>query len=192
MTLDKKFHQLIQTLSVLMNFALEYNDEILHYFDQYYDQIFNYLFRGCFYKKEDAEDLTQHTFLNLIDYMYKYPERVKKIKNMKDFIFTIATNLLKRYHKKKGKKNFQLDIEIPDDAEDPSDKRYEEKLTIVMNAMKQLEPRDQIVINLKSFQDKTFREISGYMNIKENTIKAIYYRAVDKLKIIINGEDEKR
>ena len=58
----------------------------------------------------------------------------------------------------------------------------------VYELLDKVSDEEKTLIILKYFEDKSFKEISVILNMKENTVKAKLYRTLNKLKTYIEGE----
>ena len=78
---------------------------------------------------------------------------------------------------------------MDEQQEDPSD-MYEEKDTRanLVNAIKALPERDQLVLSLYYFEELTFKEIGKTLEISESRVCQIHGRAVVSLQALMNGD----
>lgn len=59
------------------------------------------------------------------------------------------------------------------------------------SALKCVNERERIVVTLRAVEEKSFQEIAVSLGMKYSSVTMIYYRTLDKLRIILR-EDEKR
>ena len=61
-----------------------------------------------------------------------------------------------------------------------------EKNEMIHKAMKSLPPRDRLFLKLHCFEDLSIREVAGMLQISENNAYSLKYRAIKRLKAIID------
>jgi RNA polymerase sigma-70 factor (ECF subfamily) len=121
---------------------------------------------------EDIKDLTLETYT-------KYYANISKVENQKSYLTTSARNLAIDFLRKN--KGIVINELCDEDLyiENVSTNNYKEvmeEFSLCLNV-------DEIkIINLYSIYGFSFKEISYKLNIKENTIKTQYHRALEKYK----------
>ena len=58
-------------------------------------------------------------------------------------------------------------------------------------ALQHIKDRERVVVTLRAVEEKSFQEIAITLGMKYSSVTMIYYRALDKLRIILR-EDEER
>ena len=58
-------------------------------------------------------------------------------------------------------------------------------------ALQHIKERERLVVTLRAVEEKSFQEIAITLGMKYSSVVMIYYRALDKLRIILR-EDEER
>ena len=58
-------------------------------------------------------------------------------------------------------------------------------------ALQHIKERERVVVTLRAVEEKSFQEIAITLGMKYSSVTMIYYRALDKLRIIMQ-EDEER
>jgi len=127
---------------------------------------------------EDANDVLQNTFIRI----YKGLERFQQKSSLHTWMYRIAYNESMRFIEK-NKSKYYTSIEDVSDKylNNLEDDVYFEgneiqlKLQQLVSSMSEKQRR---VFQMKYFDDLKFREISEILNIKEATLKSIYYAAV--------------
>jgi RNA polymerase sigma-70 factor (ECF subfamily) len=153
-------------------------------YEQYYDKIFNYIFRQV-YHRERAEDLTSGTFMKALQYLKK---NKRDIENFNAWIYRIATNeVLKDHRKRRGKTPVSLDDEISQLGELVQDKRpdIQKKISAqidIRRALKQLKPKDALLVELYFYENKKYTEIAAVLKVNETALRSRLHRALKKLK----------
>ena len=148
---------------------------ILSFFEK---SIFNYVLRIV--KKIDyAEDITQDTFIKV----YKHHENIDVEKNIKTWIFTIATNTTYDFLRNKKRKN---EISFEDNFETIADtKSYykEEGMEYdIERALGNINIEYKNALILFYQQGFEYKEIAEILNIPINTVKTHISRGKEQLK----------
>lgn len=140
--------------------------------------------------ENDAEDIAIQTFSKAFDKIDTYNENYE----FKTWLITISKNihidlLRKRKSSIQNRPN-QSDTDqfhnIIDESPSPEDKLItEQNLAKLLRDIKKLKPHYQEVINLRYFQELTYREISEELNEPINNVKVKLLRAKKLLAAII-------
>lgn len=139
--------------------------------------------------ENDAEDITIQTFSKAFDKIDTFDDNYK----FKTWLITISKNIhidLVRKQKKiiqnTSKDNDEHYFEIIDDSPTPEDKIItEQNLANLLRDIKKLKPHYQKVINLRYFQELSYKEISEELNEPINNVKVKLLRAKKLLAAII-------
>jgi RNA polymerase sigma-70 factor (ECF subfamily) len=148
---------------------------------KYLKPIYSFIF-GYVQNQQDAEDLTQETFLK----MWRNLKKFKKEKNFENWLFTIAKNTCFDFLRKK-RKNLILNaenLEIVADLAHPLLEKME-KESLLEKLKKEIEKlpfKMKEVIDLHYNFGLNFREISEILGEPMNTVKSRHKRAISKLK----------
>jgi len=138
----------------------------------------------------DAEDITIQTFSKAFDKIDTYDEKYQ----FKTWLITISKNIhIDGLRKKNASVRAELykekekDIyDIADDNPTPEDKIItEQNLAKLLKDIKQLKPKYQEVINLRFFQELSYKEISERIGEPMNNVKVKLLRARKLLAEII-------
>lgn len=113
---------------------------------------------------------------------YTNIHKLKHIEYFDTWIIKIAINESLKVLKKQ-KKVIYLD-DYKKDIQTNTQEGVEEKVDLY-NALDKLKKDDKEVLVLKYFADLTFQDISKIMKKSENTIKTKHYRALEKVKKIL-------
>ena len=137
-----------------------------------------------------AEDITIQTFSRAFDRIDTFKEEY----NFKTWLITISKNIHidhVRKEKRNLSQNFSTDddntvYEILDENPSPEDKIItEQNLANLLRDIKKLKPHYQEVINLRYFQELSYKEISEQLNEPMNNVKVKLLRAKKLLAEII-------
>ncbi|CAM1346858.1 RNA polymerase sigma factor [Tenacibaculum crassostreae] len=138
----------------------------------------------------DAEDITIQTFSKAFDKIDTFDEEYQ----FKTWLITISKNVYIDFlRKKKSSINTETTEEqekevyaMVDDAPSPEDKIItEQNLAKLLKDIKKLKPKYQEVINLRYFQELSYKEISEQIGEPINNVKVKLLRAKKLLAEII-------
>ncbi len=160
---------------------LEAFEQILFAYEK---PIYSYVYR-LVRQKEDAQDLTQETFVKL----YKHIDSVDSEKNFRAWVYKIATNTVYDWLRKKQKRQELFIIDDPDvqfetvDVETPyQDMQRVERAKDVETALQKVRPVYRAVLLLFYWQGFGYTEIANVLSLPLNTVKTYLYRAKHALK----------
>tara|TARA_R110002124_G_scaffold151086_1_gene317896 strand:- start:23929 stop:24474 length:546 start_codon:yes stop_codon:yes gene_type:complete len=166
------------------------NDQIAFNFllDTFWNDVYGFQLKRT-QNENDAEDITIQTFSKAFDKIRTYKEDYK----FKTWLITISKNIhidLVRKQKKSirntSKDNEYHYYDIVDDSPTPEDKIItEQNLAKLLRDIKKLKPHYQEVINLRYFQELSYKEISEELNEPINNVKVKLLRAKKLLAAII-------
>ncbi|MBV7269983.1 RNA polymerase sigma factor [Winogradskyella luteola] len=166
------------------------NDQIAFNFllDTFWNEVYKFQLKRT-KNENDAEDITIQTFSRAFDKINTYNEDYK----FKTWLITISKNIhidLIRKQKKTIRNTSKDDNEryfdIVDDSPTPEDKIItEQNLAKLLRDIKKLKPHYQEIINLRYFQEFSYKEISHELNEPINNVKVKLLRAKKLLAAII-------
>ncbi|WP_299519878.1 sigma-70 family RNA polymerase sigma factor [Winogradskyella sp.] len=166
------------------------NDQIAFNFllDTFWNDVYAFQLKRT-QNENDAEDITIQTFSKAFDKISTYNEDYK----FKTWLITISKNIhidLIRKQKKTirntSKDSEDSFLEIIDDSPTPEDKIItEQNLAKLLRDIKKLKPHYQEVINLRYFQELSYKEISEELKEPINNVKVKLLRAKKLLAAII-------
>ena len=166
------------------------NDQIAFNFllDTFWNDVYGFQLKRT-QNENDAEDITIQTFSKAFDKIRTYKEDYK----FKTWLITISKNIhidLVRKQKKSirntSKDNEYHYYDIVDDSPTPEDKIItEQNLAKLLRDIKKLKPHYQEVINLRYFQELSYKEISQELKEPINNVKVKLLRAKKLLAAII-------
>lgn len=145
-----------------------------------------FVFRYLYYRsvtREDAEDLTSEVFVRVVN----------SIKSQKGYfpawLISIARNLLTDYYRKRGRSR-ETSL---DDVEEPfanSDQNKKDTLQPgdIGKMLNFLTDEQKEVIILRFIEGNTNEEIAKVMNKSTGAIKALQFRALSALRVILKKE----
>jgi RNA polymerase sigma-70 factor (ECF subfamily) len=181
MTTDTIDHHLI---SEFKEGSMEAMERIV---ERYENQIFTFGLKMCGHL-QDAEDITQETFLSAFRYLDRFREETK----LKNWLFKIAARAcFKKRRKKKCEPDQEIPLdafvyqdgsngtyEIPDWSDDPADNVLRAELKQVIDtAIQSLPPRYRFVYNLRDIEGFNTEETSKILGISSQSVKTRLHRA---------------
>jgi len=167
------------------------NDQKAYNFllNTFWDDVFGFQIKRI-ENENDAEDITIQTFSKAFDKINTYNDDYK----FKTWLITISKNIhidLVRKEKNSISKTISKDSEdklhqVLDDSHSPEDKLItEQNLAKLLRDIKKLKPHYQEVINLRYFQELSYKEISEELNESISNVKVKLLRAKKLLADII-------
>ena len=171
------------------------NESFVKLYDYHYPRILGYCFRRTL-DLNLSKDLTSETFLKAFTGIGKYQWRGIPFSS---WLFRIASNEMNMLDRKKKYNPDSLTdlkergvFEIVDKASLDEEKNELEKqlqqsndFVNVQQKLLLLPVKYQEVIALKYFEEKSIKEISEILEIKEGTIKSLLSRGIEKLKYLV-------
>lgn len=155
---------------------------------KYYNEIFKYCSYHC-PDKNDAEDLTQETFIHFFAKLSGYHYKGKN----KNYLYTIAGNLCKDYLKKKRAQPMEEThlYEKIGRQESRTDHNMENLLDkmVIEQALGQLSEELREVVILYYFQDLKLTDIAAALQIGLPLAKYRLRQAKKQLEILLRKED---
>lgn len=152
--------------------------------DEFSGDIYRIAFSYC-NNQSDAEDVTQNTFLKLL----QSDELFNNNEHMKKWLFRVAINNCKDMSKSFWKRKI-----VP--LDELNENNWGEEFSIedsnLYYAITKLPQKYKLVIHLFYFEDYSIKEISEILNLKVTTVQTQLMRARNKLKetLMEDWEDE--
>jgi RNA polymerase sigma-70 factor (ECF subfamily) len=156
---------------------------------KYWSDVYNYQLKRT-KSENDAEDITIQTFSKAFDKINTFDEQYV----FKTWLITISKNVHIDLLRKKNisiaadtsKEQEEKAYLVVDESPTPEDKIItEQNLAKLLKDIKQLKPKYQEVIQLRYFQELSYKEISSQINEPMNNVKVKLLRAKKLLAEII-------
>ena len=151
-------------------------------YEKYHEQLYRFMVRKVI-DKELAADLTSDVFLKALVNLKKY--KVTKVPFIA-WLYRIALNEVRtHFRKSKNQRYVVLDeVLIKNLVSEFGGLTLEEHevKNQLAKAVQSLKPEEIQLIDLRFFDQKSFKEVSDILGITENNAKVKTYRALDKLK----------
>lgn len=137
---------------------------------------------------EDTDDVLQETFLKV----WKSLEGFREDSSLFTWLYRIATNETLAFLKKK-KRRYLLPINdvqstLTDSLHDDAYFNGDDAQLKLQKAVLALPEKQQLVFNMKYYDDMKYEEISGILNVSVGSLKASYHHAVKKIEKLITSD----
>lgn len=162
--------------------------------DTFWNDVFNFQLKRT-QNEYEAEDISIQSFSKAFDKIDTFKEEY----NFKTWLIQISKNihidlLRKKNASIRSKTTTEVDdvvYKIIDDTPTPEDKLItEQNLAQLLRYIKQLKPHYQEIINLRYFQELSYKEISEVLDEPMNNVKVKLLRARKLLAEIITNKKE--
>ena len=175
--------------SVLLERAREYDAQALaEIYDRYAESIYRYAYRYVG-DANLAEDLTSEVFLKLLEVL---GTRRAPRKQLQGWLYRVARNLAVDWFRKQAKGvPLSLNEELTPDGDSPVTRLEQLQLhQDLREAISELTPDQQQVIVLRFGEGRKLREIGRLMGKSEGAIKVLQYRAMKRLRKLLEDQRE--
>lgn len=183
--LNKQYHldqDQIQQEQDWINLAKKDPAQFKMLYDKYFEAIFGFVYRRT--DDEDiSADLTSQTFLKALQNLKKYQDRGLPFSA---WLYRIAINELNKFYRSRQKKKvFSLEEHLVIkliwvEEQEPNDQ--ESLLQQVLQDLNNLKTEEVEILELRFFEERSFKEIAYILEISESSAKMRTYRALEKLK----------
>lgn len=151
-------------------------------YNKYFDQIFAFVFKRLGGDEDLAGDLTQLTFMKAMANMSKYEDRGFAFSS---WLYRIAHNEVSM-HFRKSKKEIRVPVDenrIQDVAHEANISGYMtiEEQEMLIEILNSLNEEQAELIELRFFQELSFKEIADIYNITEANAKMRTYRILERI-----------
>jgi RNA polymerase sigma-70 factor (ECF subfamily) len=150
--------------------------------EEYKSPIYNLAYRMTG-NSEDADDLTQETFIRAYQYLWRYDTRRKFF----TWLYTLALNLIRSHLRKKNKGNKSIEevsaLLLADKNPSPEAELIENQEISVY--LLRLEYESRALLIMKFHQGLTFEEIAQITGKSLSAVKMRIYRGLEKLKELL-------
>jgi RNA polymerase sigma-70 factor (ECF subfamily) len=154
-------------------------------YDKYYKQIFGYVYQrmDC---KDTAFDVTAQVFLKALTNLNRYEYKGVPFAS---WLFRIAhSEVMQLFRDQKNKRAINADVgDLKNIYEEVQEPFFEEYLPALQQMIKQLPEDDLLLIEMRFFEQRPFKEIAEILNITENNAKVRMYRVLERLKKTITN-----
>jgi RNA polymerase sigma-70 factor (ECF subfamily) len=183
--ISKKYHHTKQQLTTELAIikAAQKNPK---YFESLYHKYYEQIYRYCYQRvatEEIADDLTSQVFLKALTNIKKYEYKGVPFGS---WLYRIAMSVVYQSFKdQKAEQTINIDSLafkpfLIDEAHE--EVFSEEEKTKLKKAILSLKKEEISIIELRYFENRSFKEIAEILNIKENNAKVKAHRILGKLK----------
>ncbi len=153
-------------------------------YDRYYRQIFLFVYKRTG-DEELAADLVSQVFLKA---MVNLPKYQYKGVPFSAWLYRIASNEVSQHFRdKKGDRVVSIETKsavraLKDLSENLDDGEAEKLIRIMMDTIREMDPEDVQIIELRFFEGRPFLEVGYILGITENNAKVRVYRILERVK----------
>ena len=161
-----------------------------HLINIFFEEIYN-KYKGLVYfiiakyvkNNDDIIDLSQDVFLSFFNNADKVSTSIKY------YLTTTSKNMALNFLKKTRKMSY-IDIDTIDKiVEDNRSKNNDDDFLDKLSLLKlHLKKEEYDILYMHLFDNFTFKTISTKLNMKESTVKTLYYRTIKKSRLIIKED----
>lgn len=148
-------------------------------FEKVYCQYKNLIFYHAYSivnNKEDADDITQNTFIKLM----KNIDAIDDNSSLKALLSKIAKNEAIDVYRRNANRKEIYNEDLLNNQADGSNN--EKDFNVIISLNNTLEELDAKIVSLKIVYDYSFIEIAKELEITLGTVQARYYKALEQLK----------
>ncbi len=156
----------------------------------YWKDLFLFQYKKC-HNEDEAEDITIKTFARAFDKISSFNPKYK----FKTWLYTISNNLYIDHLRKQKTETVSINKNSPaihrimDEEPSPADQLIQEQNLAQLKAfIRKLKPHYQEVINLRYFQESSYKEISERIDEPMNNVRVKLLRAKKLLAEIIKNK----
>ncbi|GAA0876722.1 RNA polymerase sigma factor [Wandonia haliotis] len=150
-------------------------------YEKYFEQMFRFVFKRLGGDEENASDITQQVFIKAMGAIGNYEDRGFPFST---WLYRIAQNEVNMYFRKNSR-NFTVEVEekhiITLLEEMECDEKGKDHQEVLVQKLNRLKPEQLDLIELRFFQELSFREIADIYNITEANAKMRIYRIIEKM-----------
>ncbi len=162
---------LVSDESLMLSFQRGSRDALEELFARYREQFYGF-FRRRLANRDRAEDLTQETFVAVIEASERYEPRA----SVRTYLYGIALNLLAAEQRKRAK---QCLAEV---VRESSTTGSSDSEIWVRDALQKLGATEREILMLREYEQLSYSEIAAILRLPVNTVRSRLFRARMALK----------
>ncbi len=153
-------------------------------FRSLYEKYYKPIFRFVMNRTQDeslAADITSQVFMKAMKKLSSYEFRGVPFSA---WLYRIASNEITQ-HYRKASKNRVVSIQetnVSEWVEEIELDRYEDKKNMMLQLLNDLKESDLEIIELRFFEQRSFKEIADILNLTESNAKVKVYRILERMK----------
>ena len=149
-------------------------------YQKYYRKVFNYI--NKYFKEENtSKDLTQQVFITALQKINMYEDRGF---SFSAWLFQIAYNEIHSVFRKSAKNETILLSTIENSYTESisMNEENEENYKVLKKSLSKIKSKELMIIEMRYFDELSFKEIGEYLGVSEGTAKVRCFRALEKLR----------
>jgi len=183
MQVNSKYHisrDRIAEEQVLIEQARKTPERFEQLYVQYYENIFRFVYQRLD-SKDQAFDITQQVFLKALTNLGKYTFRGVPFSS---WLYRIASNEINDvFRRNKAQRTINIEsVHIHAMLDEMEEDKHEEYYNRLISAIENLEEDDLMLIEMRYFEKRPFKEIAEIMSVTESNAKVKVYRIIEKLR----------
>ncbi len=187
MTVNPLYHHTNQRLEEELSWIMRAQKDPESFsplYKKYHEQIFRYIYQRMD-DEELAFDITSQVFMKALNNINKYEYRGVPFSS---WLYRIAkSELYQAFRDRKAERTVNIEsFHLYEIIEEIDDDYTEEKKKRLFDALAKMKEKDMQLIEMRFFEKRSFKEIGEILEITENNAKVKAFRAIEKLKHIIN------
>lgn len=149
-----------------------------------------WFFRNKVFQEGDVADLVSQTFLGCV----AARDRFRAETSFRRFLYAIAQNVLRGYLRTKAKRRREevdfttVCVQSLDPRSISSIQMHRRELRAFVDALRRVPVDDQIVLELKYFEDLSGAEIGKLLDLPEGTVRGRLRRGLERLRAQVSEE----
>ncbi len=150
-------------------------------YNRYYEAIFRFVYQRTL-DQDTTADITSQVFLKAMQNLHKYTYQGVPFSA---WLYRIATNEITQFYRKTNKTRVVAleDYHTSELAHEFDDKEGLEMNILQLKAVIQdLDPDDVVLIELRFFEKRSFKEVGDILDMTENNAKVKMYRLLQKMR----------
>lgn len=153
--------------ALMLHFQRGSHDAFEQLFERYREPLYGF-FRRRLENSPRAEDLTQETFLAVVQAASRYEPRAR----VRTYLFGIALNLVSGERSKRAKGDFGSES-----AREPGSVPSPDPSIWVREALERLSPVERDILMLREYEQLSYSEIADILRVPVNTVRSRLFRS---------------
>ncbi len=154
-------------------------------FDKYYAELYNFILSRTGYHKEIAEDLIQDVMLKIWDNLENYNSNKASVRT---WIYRITRNHIIDWYRKNRSSNKPINLNNTEITDLTFSENQDKDLLLkeMLRKIRKLSDNDQELLYMRYTLELSNIEISEILGKSEVSVKVAIFRAIEKLRKILN------
>ncbi len=172
-------HQIMSLEEEIIKAAKEELRAFKPLYEKYHEQIFRFVYQRVT-DKEAAYDITSQVFLKAMQNISKYQFRGLPFSS---WLYRIARNACHdAFKEEKATRALKAKSEILDDLFEHYDHVKDEQRVALLDLLADLSEADLELVEMRFFEERSFKEIGEITGMTENNAKVKVYRIIERMK----------